>query len=296
MLQVNFGLKPSCSVGENQILEGATLEKMVASVCLQQAWARVRRNKGGPGGDGVTIETFAENADAELDKLRAEALTETYRPRKVRFALVPKPKGGKRKLTIPSVADRVLQTAAMLSFGQTVETHFSGSSWAYRQGRGVDDAIAHLKHERSRGLIWTLDADITQYFDRILHKRLIDDITIWVDDVRIVRLIRLWLRSFSFWGRGIAQGAPLSPLLANLFLHPMDRLLELEGLAAVRYADDFVVLCRDKALANKAQRIVTSHLSARGLALNMEKTKIRSPSEAFIFLGQAIEPAWIAQT
>jgi CRISPR-associated protein Cas1 len=296
MLQVSSGAQLPGATSDIRILEGATLEKMVAPASLQQAWTRVRKNKGGPGGDGVTIETFAQNADADLDRLRAAVLAESYRPRKVRFALVPKPKGGKRKLTIPSVVDRVLQTAAMLSLGQTVEAHFSGSSWAYRQGRGVDDAIAHLIQARNGGLVWTLDADITQYFDRILHKRLIDDVMIWVDDVRIVRLIRLWLRSFSFWGRGIAQGAPLSPLLANLFLHPMDRLLELESLAAIRYADDFVVLCRDKTLAEKAQRIVAAHLSARGLALNMEKTKIHPPGDAFIFLGQTIEPVWVAQS
>lgn len=296
MFQVSSSVQTAYAAGDNRILEGATLEKVVAPACLQQAWARVRKNKGGPGGDGITIEAFARNAEAELDRLRAATLAETYRPRKVRFALVPKPKGGKRKLTIPSVADRILQTAAMLSLGQTVDAHFSGSSWAYRQGRGVGDAIAHLQQARNSGLVWTLDADITLYFDRILHKRLIDDVMIWVDDVRIVRLIRLWLRSFSFWGRGIAQGAPLSPLLANLFLHPMDCLLELEGLAAVRYADDFVVLCLDQALAEKAQRIVASHLLARGLTLNMEKTKVLSPSDAFIFLGQTIEPVWVTQS
>lgn len=295
MLQTASQPQAAYRAGTNQIVEGATLEKIVAPACLQQAWTRVRRNKGGPGGDGITVEAFAQNEEAALDTLRAEVLVETYRPRKVRFAFVPKPKGGKRKLTIPSVVDRILQTAAMLSLGQSIEGRFSGSSWAYREGRGVDDAIADLRRARNAGLVWTLDADITQYFDRILHKRLIDDVMIWVDDVRVVRLIRLWLRGFSFWGRGIAQGAPVSPLLANLFLHPMDRLLELEGLAAVRYADDFVVLCRDKQHTEKARRIVASHLSARGLALNVEKTRILGPHEPFIFLGQTIEPIWISQ-
>jgi group II intron reverse transcriptase/maturase len=296
MLHIGSQAQTVCPVGANQIVEGATLEKVVAPVCLQEAWTRVRKNKGGPGGDGITIEVFAQNAEAELDRLRAGVLAETYRPRKVRFAFVPKPKGGKRKLTIPSVVDRILQTAAMLSLGLMIESRFSSSSWAYREGRGVDDAIACLRRARNAGLVWTLDADITKYFDCILHRRLIDDVVIWVDDVRIVRLVRLWLRSFSFWGRGIAQGAPVSPLLANLFLHPMDRLLELEGLAAVRYADDFVVLCRDKQHAEKARRIAASHLSARGLKLNVEKTRILAPHEPFIFLGQTIEPIWISQT
>ncbi|ADP71112.1 RNA-directed DNA polymerase (Reverse transcriptase) [Rhodomicrobium vannielii ATCC 17100] len=292
---MNSQAQSACCAGANQIVEGATLEKVVAPACLQQAWTRVRKNKGGPGGDGVTIEIFAQNAEVELEKLRAETLAGIYRPRKVRHAIVPKPKGGERKLTIPSVVDRILQTATMLSLGQTVDHHFSSASWAYREGRGVDDALADLRRLRNSGLFWTFDADIMQYFDRILHKRLIDDLFIWVDDLRIVRLIQLWLRSFSYWGRGIAQGAPISPLLANLFLHPMDRLLELEGLASVRYADDFVVLCRSKALAQKAQLIVASHLAARGLKLNMSKTRILAPSEAFIFLGQTVEPVWDTQ-
>jgi CRISPR-associated protein Cas1 len=285
-------VKPSCIAGAIQIVEGVTLESLVAPDCLQQAWTRVRKNKGGPGGDGVTIEAFVQNADAALDHLRAGVLAETYRPRKVRFAFAPKANGGKRKLTIPAIIDRVLQTAVMMALGQTIGSRFSNSSWAYREGRGVDDAIADVKRARNTGLTWTLDADITKYFDRILHRRLIDDVVIWVDDVRIVRLIRLWLRSFSLWGRGIAQGAPISPLLANLFLHPMDRLFELEGLVAVRYADDFVVLCRDKAHAEGARKITASHLSARGLTLNLKKTRILAPHEPFIFLGQTIAPVW----
>ena len=111
---------------------------------------------------------------------------------------------------------------------------------------------------------------------------------IWIDDVRIIRLLRLWLRSFTMWGRGIAQGSPVSPLLANIFLHPMDRLLELEGFRSVRYADDFVVLCRTERQAARAMKIVTSHLAARGLRLNRGKTNVVPPHKPFVFLGQSI--------
>lgn len=272
-----------------QVIEGATLEAIVMLSTLTEAWQRVRRNKGGPGGDGVTIEIFAKNLEVRLEKLRMQVLAQNYRPQKIRRATMPKPDGGKRKLAIPAIADRILQTAAMLVIVPTVEGKLSGSSWAYREGRGVKDAIAELMHAREAGFLWTLDADITQYFDQVSHRRLIEDVMIWIDDVRIIRLLRMWLRGFSFWGRGIAQGSPISPLLANLFLHPMDRLLELEGLRSVRYADDFVVLCQNERQAKKAMKIAASHLATRGLKLNKAKTKIVAPEGSFVFLGQTIE-------
>lgn len=272
-----------------RVIEGATLEAIVTPSTFMEAWHRVRRNKGGPGGDGVTIEVFADNLDARLEELRLRVLSQRYRPQKIRRAAMPKPDGGRRKLTIPAVVDRILQTAAMLVISPTVEGKLSGSSWAYREGRGVKDAIAELMHAREAGFLWTLDADITQYFDQVSHRRLIEDVMIWIDDVRIIRLLRMWLRGFAFWGRGIAQGSPISPLLANLFLHPMDRLLELEGFRSVRYADDFVALCRNESQATKAMKIAASHLAMRGLTLNKAKTKIVGPKGSFVFLGHTIE-------
>jgi CRISPR-associated protein Cas1 len=178
----------------------------------------------------------------------------------------------------------------MLSLNNDVDGRLSNSSWAYRVGRGVQGALAELRRSRAEGYVWTLDADIAHYFDRVPHYRLIDELTIWIDDVRIVDLIRLWLRSFSFWGRGIAQGAPISPLLANLFLHPMDRLIEAEGLRFIRYADNFVVLCRTEGQARWALAMVARHLNGRGLALNSRKTRLLPPDQPFTFLGQTIEP------
>lgn len=286
MLQIN----PQSSIGgkSGRVIEGVTLERVVLPEMLREAWRRVRRNKGGTGGDGVTIETFKEDADARMEALRTAVLAQTYRPRKVRRASMPKPNGRKRKLTIPSVVDRILQTAVLLTVTEAIDGKFSGTSWAYREGRGVTDALAELQQAREDGFFWTLDADITRYFDYVSHKRLIEDVMIWIDDIRIIRLLQLWLRSFALWGRGIAQGSPISPLLANIFLHPMDRLLELEGFRSVRYADDFVVLCLTERQAARAMKIVTSHLAARGLRLNMGKTSIVPPFETFVFLGKSI--------
>ena len=209
MLQI---ITPSLRDGAaRHIIEGATVEAIVAQANLREAWRRVRRNKGGPGGDGVTIEAFAQDLDERLEMLQMQVLAQTYRPQKTRRVCVPKPAGGKRKLTIPAVVDRVLQTATMLVISDVVDGRLSGSSWAYREGRGVDDAIAELRHAREAGFVWTLDADIAHYFDRVSHRRLIEDVMIWIDDVRIIRLLRIWLRGFTFWGRGIAQGAPVTP-------------------------------------------------------------------------------------
>lgn len=282
--------KPASTVAgrDGRVVEGAVLEGVVEPEMLREAWRRVRRNKGGPGGDGVTIEAFTEDLDTRLEALSRAVLAGTYRPRNVRRTWMLKPDGRKRKLTIPSVVDRVLQTAVMLEVSDTIDGKLSATSWAYREGRGVADALAELRRAREDGFIWTLDADIARYFDRVSHRRLLDDVMIWIDDVRIIRLLRLWLRSFTLWGRGIAQGSPVSPLLANIFLHPMDRLLELEGFRAVRYADDFVALCKTERQAARAMKIVASHLAARGLRLNMGKTNIVAPLESFVFLGERI--------
>lgn len=282
--------KSACTAdGEvGRVIEGVVLERVVGPEMLDEAWRRVRRNKGGSGGDGVTIATFAEDLDPRLAALRSAVLTETYRPGKVRRTWMRKPDGRKRKLTVPSVVDRILQTAVMLTVSKAIDGKFSGRSWAYREGRGVANALADLRQAREDGFIWTLDADIARYFDRVSHQRLLDDVMIWIDDLRIIRLLQLWLRSFSLWGRGIAQGSPISPLLANIFLHPMDRLLELEGFRAVRYADDFVALCRTEPQTTCAMKIVTSHLAARGLRLNIGKSSIVPPGDPFVFLGEEI--------
>jgi CRISPR-associated protein Cas1 len=268
------------------VYEGTRLEDIARLDTLAEAWGRVRSNKGGPGTDGVSIADLAPAIEASLEALSAALLAETYRPHKLRRAFIRKPDGGRRPLSIPAVIDRVAQTAAMLALEPEMDARMSETSLAYRVGRGPPQAIAAVERAFAEGLVWTLDADIERYYDTIWHRQLMTDLAIWIDDERILRLLLRWLRTFGWRGRGVAQGAPISPLLANLYLHPFDRLMAVAGWRIVRYADDFVALTRTEAETKRALKDVERLLRGRGLALNKDKTRIVPPGQRFRFLGQ----------
>jgi len=251
-----------------RVYEGTRLEDIARLETLAEAWGRVRSNKGGPGVDGVSIADLAPAIEASLEALSAALLAETYRPHKLRRAFIRKPDGGRRPLSIPVVIDRLAQTAAMLALEPEMDARMSETSLAYRVGRGPPQAIAAVERAFAEKLVWTLDADIERYYDRIWHRQLMTDLAIWIDDERILRLLLRWLRTFGWRGRGVAQGAPISPLLANLYLHPFDRLMAVAGWRMVRYADDFVVLTRSEAETKRAFKDVERLLRGRGLALN----------------------------
>jgi CRISPR-associated protein Cas1 len=194
--------------------------------------------------------------------------------------------GGWRPLSIPAVIDRVAQTAAMLALDPDIDHRMSETSLGYRIGRGVPDAIQAVHAARSSGLNWTVDAEIQSYFDSIWHRQLMIDLAIWIDDERIPRLILRWLRTFGW--RGVAQGAPISPLLANIYLHPVDRLMATKGYRMVRYADDFVIRSSGAKESHRALRDVERLLRGRGLALNRDKTRIVAPGKEITFLGSSI--------
>lgn len=281
--QVYHGRAPSMVARE-----GARLEDIADLSVLAEAWGRVRANKGGPGGDGVTIEGMAPRIDAELEALSTALLSQRYRPGRLRRAFMKKPMGGRRPLSIPSVIDRIAQTAALIALDPDLDARMSETSWAYRAGRGVPGALAAVRQAYAAGLVWTVDADIRAYFDQIPRRRLLQDLAIWIDDERVIRLIGLWLTSFGGWGRGIAQGAPISPLLANLYLHPVDRLLWVEGYRSIRYADDLVVMAADEGAAEAGLTLLARLLRERGLELNREKTRILQPGAELAFLGEKV--------
>jgi CRISPR-associated protein Cas1 len=212
-----------------------------------------------------------------------------YRPGRLRRIPISKQDGGRRWLAIPPLIDRIGQVAALIALGPGIDARMSETSWAYRPGRGVDDALAAVDAAFDDGFRWIVDADIKRYFDSVQHLRLLEDVSIWIDDERIIDLISLWLASFG--ARGIAQGAPISPLLANMFLHPLDRLIAAEGHRVVRYADDFLVLSRDRRSAKQALGLAQRLLGTRGLKLNRAKTRILAPGETLIFLGRTIAHA-----
>lgn len=271
-----------------RVYEGTRLEDIASLETLAEAWSRVRANKGGPGGDGVTIAELAPAIEGSLEALSAALLAETYKPMKIRRAFIRKANGGKRPLSIPAVIDRVAQTAAMLALEPEMDARMSETSLAYRVGRGPPQAIKAVEVAFAEGLTWTLDCDIKSYFDTIWHRQLMTDLAIWIDDERILRLLLKWLRTFGWRGRGVAQGAPISPLLANLYLHPFDRLMAMNGWRMVRYADDFVVLAASEKEAAKAQKDVERFLRGRGLELNRDKTRLVPPREDLVFLGQTV--------
>lgn len=266
----------------------AALARIVAPDTLSAAWARVRANHGGPGGDGVTLAAFARRLNRELLALAAEISTGTYQPGPLRRVAIPKPTGGLRMLAIPCIRDRVAQSAALTLLQPVLEVRQSKASFAYRPARGVDDAIAAVRHAHAAGRFWTLEADITACFDSIPHRRLISELAIWIESEPVLRLLALWVHGFSPTGCGVAQGAPIAPLFANLYLHPLDRLLVAAGHVPVRYADDFVVLATDAAAAGQARQLAGAVLQERGLQLRADKTRTIPPGTPFRFLGRML--------
>ncbi len=266
----------------------ATLTRICDVRALRTAWRRVWTNRGSPGGDGITVEIFFGRADQELDALSVDIRTGRYRPGPLRRVSIPKPNGGTRTLAIPCVRDRVAQSATLLVLQPSLERRQSAASFAYRPMRGVGDALAAVRRAHTAGLAWTLEADIVQYFDSIPHPRLLAELSIWIEAEDVLRLIAGWLDGFAASGRGIAQGGPISPLLANLYLHPLDRLLVAAGHVPVRYADDFVVLAATLPGAEQARRIAAGVLEERGLDLKAAKTQIVPPGMPFQFLGETL--------
>jgi CRISPR-associated protein Cas1 len=252
---------------------------------LWDAWEKVRANAGAAGGDGVTIAAFAATAHGRLSQLSHRLREGRYAPGAVRRVYVPKPKGGVRPLDIPSVADRVAQAAVAAQLTPVLEPHFHDASFAYRPGRSVAMAVRRVASLRRDGYRHVVDGDIRRYFEMIPHPRLISRLEQHVDDGALIDLIGLWLEQHSHEERGVPQGSPLSPLLANLYLDAVDDAIQSAGVRLVRYADDFLVLCRSEALAGDAMARIGALLAAQGLELNLEKSRLVDFDQGFRFLG-----------
>lgn len=252
---------------------------------LRLAWKRVRRNKGSEGGDGQSLEQFGSRLDERLVSLAKALRTGTYGSGPLKRLSVKKKTGGRRLLAIPCVRDRVAQAACASTLDKIFDPTMSDASFAYRRGRSVEHAAGLVLAYRLRGYRWAVDGDIASYFDNIDHRRLLAQLRRKVECQRTLAVIDLWLRSFSKDGIGVAQGSPLSPILANIYLTGVDREIDRKDARLVRYADDFLILCRSKVEAEIALVKVSSALSLLGLTLNPDKTQIVNIAKGVEFLG-----------
>lgn len=275
----------------------ALLDDTLADDTLALAWARVRGNGGGAGADGIGLDEFGRNALTRIGRLRDQVRDGRYLPTALLRIEMPRPGREPRRLAVPSVRDRVLQTAAAMVLTPMLDPHFEDESFAYRPGRSVRDAIGRVAELRDQGLDHVVDADISAFFDNIPHTELMTRLAALLPDTSLQPLVRQWLETpvqtpegCRRMAKGIAQGSPLSPLLANLYLDGFDETMAAGmGRHLVRYADDFVILCRDMETAEIALEDAAIWLSGAGLDLNFDKTRIGTFRQGVSFLGVRFE-------
>jgi RNA-directed DNA polymerase len=275
------------------------VDKVIRPTTLDAAWRKVARNNGAAGVDGQSIERFAAQAERYLRELYLSLQDGSYRPHPVKRVEIPKGDGRTRPLGIPTVKDRVVQTALKMAIEPIFEVQFRPGSYGFRPGRSGKDALREVDRLLKEGFTWVVDADLKSYFDTIPHDRLMALVASAIRDGPVLSLIEGFLRQdimkeMARWQptTGTPQGAVISPLLANIYLHPLDLLMEQSGRRTVRYADDFVVLCRTEDDALAALRQVEGWVTANGLRLHPDKTRVgdsRQPGEGFEFLGYRFE-------
>ena len=289
-------------------------DKICREDILRHAYALARANAGAPGVDGVTFAQIeASGLEAWLAGLREELVSKTYRPDPVRRVMIPKPNGGgERPLGIPTIRDRVVQTAAKLVLEPIFEADFEDNAYGYRPARGAVDAVKEVHRHICRGYTDVVDADLSKYFDNIPHRDLMQCVARRIVDRHVLALIKMWLKApieerdgdgtRRIGGgkgntRGTPQGGVASPLLANIYMNRFLKHWRLTGCGeafrahVVAYADDFVILSRGRAA--EALAWTKAVMTRLGLTLNEAKTSLRNArQERFDFLGYSFGPHW----
>ncbi len=274
------------------------IDKVTSLRALTAAWRRVLANRGCGGVDHETVQQFSREAMSRLPDLSERLKNGTFEPLPVRRTYIRKLDGKPRPLGIPVVRDRIVQSALRNALEPIFEREFSEHSYGFRPGRSARDALRRVDGLLKSGHRYVVDADLKSYFDTIPHDRLVDLVRQRVADSRVLALVTAFLNQGVLEGMrewtptvGTPQGAVISPLLANIYLHPLDGLMQEAGYEMTRYADDFVVLCRTAEEAQKALELIQQWTLEVGLTLHPEKTRIVNMDEpgGFDFLGYHFE-------
>jgi len=275
------------------------IDKVYKPRNLRAAFAKVKANQGAAGVDHQTIEMFEADLETNLSKVSQQLADGSYRPQAVRRQWIAKPGSSeKRPLGIPTVRSRVVETALRNVLEPIFERDFAEHSYGFRPRRGCKDALRRVDHLLKAGYTWVVDADLQSYFDTIPKQKLLARVAEKVADSRVLELIEAMLQTevmdgLAHWTpeAGTPQGAVISPLLSNIYLDPLDHELAGSGYEMVRYADDFVILCRSEAQARAALAKVQQWTATAGLRLHPEKTRIVKATQrgGFDFLGYHFE-------
>lgn len=270
---------------------------------LKEGFKAVKKNGGSPGIDGITIEEFESRLDEELRQLKEELEGWMYKPNPVRRVEIPKPgKGaGVRLLGVPCIRDRVVQTTLKLILEPLLDPTFSDNSYGFRPGRNQRQAVESAQRIVQSGKEYVVDIDLSKFFDRVQHDRLIERLSRFIPDKRILRIIGMILRSgvmkeglVSPTTEGTVQGSPLSPLLSNVVLDELDKELERRGLEFCRFADDCNIFVKSQEVAERVMRSISKFIENKlKLVVNWEKSKV-ALSKCVKFLGMTIIAGAIA--
>jgi RNA-directed DNA polymerase len=260
---------------------------------LWASWCKSAGNKGAPGVDGITMDHYQKDVEANLAWLSEKLRNGSYRPKAIRRTFIPKADGKLRPLGIPTVEDRIVQGAVRHVIEPIFEKEFAPHSYGFRPGKGCKDALRRVDELLKQGYRFVVDADLKSYFDTIPHGKLMQLVRERVADGRVLGLIESFLKAHIMEGlkgwtpmAGAPQGCVLSPLLSNIYLNPLDHQMACGGHEMVRYADDFVILCRSEEEAQAALAAVRAWVQQAGLELHPEKTRIVDAAQGpFEFLG-----------
>ncbi|MDN6112564.1 MAG: group II intron reverse transcriptase/maturase, partial [Tetragenococcus halophilus] len=268
------------------------IEKITSHQNITQAIEQVKKNKGAPGVDEMTVDELDHYFYQHGHTLVQEIRSMTYRPKAVKRVYIPKSDGKQRPLGIPSVVDRVVQQATAQQLSRIFDVHFSETSDGFRPGRSAHQAIEKVLDYLNEGYEWLIDMDIEKYFDTVHHDKLISTLRERVKDRETLHLIRVFLKAgimengfVSPNETGVPQGGPLSPVLANIYLDKLDKELEARGLHFVRYADDTDIFVKSEMAANRVMKSITGWIERKlFLQVNVTKTKVVRPTQSQ-FLG-----------